>query len=170
MFFHFCYCGLDDRFSRCEKGPRGPWHNPTYYWGVDLINSRLMLQYVTPQFIMSTETFSSYLFAFLFWIMTDAAITQMKGVSASNCTQVCEVESCQPPLVCATRAVRRPVSSHCYPWDAICALARTLNVFQPLYKLLTENCMRLCTNIIPAELYLVSKLKFLTTGQGQKCV
>ena len=94
----------------------------------------------------------------------------MKGVSASNCTQVCKVETCQPPLVCAARAVRRPISSHCYPCDAIGAGARTLHAFQSLYKLPSENCVRLSTNIIPAELYLVSELKFLTTGQGRKCV
>ena len=109
-------------------------------------------------------------FAILFRILTGAAITKMKGVSASNCTQVCKVETCQPPLVCAARAVRRPISSHCYPCDAIGAGARTLHAFQSLYKLPSENCVRLSTNIIPAELYLVSELKFLTTGQGRKCV
>ena len=109
-------------------------------------------------------------FAILFRILTGAAITKMKGVSASNCTQVCKVETCQPPLVCAARAVRRPISSHCYPCDAIGAGARTLHAFQSLYKLPSENCVRLSTNIIPAELYLVSELKFLTTGQERKCV
>ena len=109
-------------------------------------------------------------FAILFRILTGAAITKMKGVSASNCTQVCKVETCQPPLVCAARAVRRPISSHCYPCDAIGAGARTLHAFQSLYKLPSENCVRLSTNIILAELYLVSELKFLTTGQGRKCV
>ena len=111
-----------------------------------------------------------HIFAILFRILTGAAITKMKGVSASNCTQVCKVETCQPPLVCAARAVRRPISSHCYPCDAIGAGARTLHAFQSLYKLPSENCVRLSTNIIPAELYLVSELKFLTTGQGRKCV
>ena len=111
-----------------------------------------------------------HVFAILFRILTGAAITKMKGVSASNCTQVCKVETCQPPLVCAARAVRRPISSHCYPCDAIGAGARTLHAFQPLYKLPAENCVRLSTNIIPAELYSVSELKFLTTGQGRKCV
>ena len=109
-------------------------------------------------------------FAILFRILTGTAITKMKGVSASNCTQVCKVETCQPPLVCAARAVRRPISSHCYPCDAIGAGARTLHAFQSLYKLPSENCVRLSTNIIPAELYLVSELKFLTTGQGRKYV
>ena len=87
------------------------------------------------------------LFAFLFRILTDAAISQMNFISDSNCTQVSEVESCHPSLVCAARAVHRTVSRHSCPCDPICAAAITLLAFQPIYKLLLENaCARAGTS------------------------